>query len=91
MSKAFGEQESDERNELAVLFEQTTRLSIAYKLSIVDEMLKSAMAKLKDPATAANPAALQEVMEEFKFLKETQQALNNVLRGYGFGNIAMNV
>ena len=91
LSKAFGEQESDERNELAVLFEQTTRLSIAYKLSIVDEMLKSAMTKLKDPATAANPAALQEVMEEFKFLKETQQALNNVLRGYGFGNIAMNV
>ena len=91
LSKVFSEQESDERNELAVLFEQTTRLSIAYKLSIVDEMLKSAMAKLKDPATAANPAALQEVMEEFKFLKETQQALNNVLRGYGFGNIAMNV
>ena len=91
LSKAFGEQESDERNELAVLFEQTTRLSIAYKLSIVDEMLKSTMAKLKDPATATNPAALQEVMEEFKFLKETQQALNNVLRGYGFGNIAMNV
>ena len=57
----------------------------------VAKLLKSAMAKLKNPATAANPAALQEVMEEFKFLKETQQALNNVLRGYGFGNIAMNV
>lgn len=91
LSKFFSEQNSDERNELAVLFEQTTRLTIAYKLSIVDEMLKSTMGKLKDPATAANPQLLQESMEEFKFLKETQQALNNVLKGYGFGNVALNV
>jgi hypothetical protein len=54
-------------------------------------MLKNTMARLKDPAVAADPAALQEAMEDFKFLKETQQALNNVLRGYGFGNIALNV
>ena len=91
LSKFFSEQNSDERNELAVLFEQTTRLTIAYKLSIVDEMLKSTMAKLKDPATAGSPQLLQECMEEFKFLKETQQALNNVLKGYGFGNVALNV
>lgn len=91
LSKFFSEQNSDERNELAVLFEQTTRLAIAYKQSIVDEMLKSTMARLKDPAIAADPAALQEAMEDFKFLKETQQALNNVLRGYGFGNVALNV
>ena len=74
-----------------MLFEQTTRLAIAYKQSIVDEMLKSTMARLKDPAVAADPTALQEAMEDFKFLKETQQALNNVLRGYGFGNVALNV
>lgn len=91
LSKFFSEQNNDERNEQAILFEQTTRLSIAYKLSIVDEMLKNTMGKLKDPATAANPTALQECMEEFKFLKETQQALNNVLRSYGFGNVALNV
>ena len=91
LSKFFSEQKSDERNELAVLFEQTTRLAIAYKQSIVDEMLKSTMARLKDPAVAADPTALQEAMEDFKFLKETQQALNNVLRGYGFGNVALNV
>ena len=91
LSKFFSEQKSDERNELAVLFEQTTRLAIAYKQSIVDDMLKSTMAKLKDPAITSDAAALQEAMEEFKFLKETQQALNNVLRGYGFGNIALNV
>ena len=91
LSKFFSEQKSDERNELAVLFEQTTRLAIAYKQSIVDEMLKRTMARLKDPAVAADPTALQEAMEDFKFLKETQQALNNVLRGYGFGNVALNV
>ena len=70
LSKFFSEQKNDERNELAVLFEQTTRLAIAYKLSIVDEMLKSTMSKMKDPATAADPTALQETMEDFKFLKE---------------------
>lgn len=91
LSKFFAEQNNDERNEMAVLFEQTTRLTVAYKLSIVDEMLKSTMGKLKDPATAADPTALQECMEDFKFLKETQQALNNVLRSYGFGDIALNV
>ena len=90
LSKFFSEQKSDERNELAVLFEQATRLSIAYKLSIVDEMLKSTMNRLKSPETANSPEILQETMEEFKFLKETQQALNNILRSYGFGNFAMN-
>ena len=91
LSKFFTEQSGDERNEQAVLFEQTTRLAIAYKLSIVDEMLKETMGKLKDPATAANPEVLKETMEDFKYLKETQGALNDVLRGYGFGNVAMNV
>ena len=91
LSKFFAEQKSDERNELAVLFEQTTRLAIAYKLSIVDDMLKETMNRLKDPATAADPTALQEAMEDFKFLKETQGALNDVLKRYGFGNVALNV
>ena len=91
LSKFFAEQKSDERNELAVLFEQTTRLAIAYKLSIVDDMLKETMNRLKDPATAADPTALQEAMEDFKFLKETQSALNDVLKRYGFGNVALNV
>ena len=91
LSKFFSEQSNDERNELAIFFEQATRLSIAYKLSIVDEMLKSTMAKLKEPSTAADPTKLQETMEDFKFLKETQQALNNILKGYGFGNVALNV
>ena len=91
LSKFFSEQNSDERNDLAVLFEQTTRLAISYKQSIVDEMLKETMARLKDPAVAADPAALQETMEEFKFLKDTQGALNDVLRSYGFGDIALNV
>ena len=90
LSKFFAEQKSDERNELAVLFEQTTRLAIAYKLSIVDDMLKETMNRLKDPATAADPTALHEAMEDFKFLKETQGALNDVLKGYGFGNVALN-
>ena len=91
LSKTFTEQAGDERNEQAVMFEQTTRLAIAYKLSIVDEMLKETMNRLKDPATAGNPAALQEAMEDFKYLKETQGALNDVLKSYGFGNVAMNV
>ena len=91
VSKFFAEQSNDERNEQAVLFEQTTRLSIAYKLSIVDEMLGDTMKRLKDPVTAGNPEALQEAMADFKYLKETQQALNNELSGYGFGSVALNV
>ena len=91
LSKTFTEQAGDERNEQAVMFEQTIRLAIAYKLSIVDEMLKETMARLKNPEVLADPAALQEAMEDFKFLKETQGALNDVLKGYGFGNVAMNV
>ena len=90
LSKTFAEQTGDERNEQAVMFEQTTRLAIAYKQSIVDEMLKETMNRLKDPATTSNPTALQEAMEDFKFLKETQSALNDVLKSYGFGNIALN-
>ena len=91
LSKFFTEQSGDERNEQAVLFEQTTRLAIAYKLSIVDEMLKQTMARLKAPATTADPNALKETMEDFKYLKETQSALNDVLKGYGFGNVALNI
>ncbi|MBO7229881.1 MAG: DNA primase [Bacteroidaceae bacterium] len=91
LSKFFTEQNSDERNEQAVLFEQTTRLAVAYKLSIVDEMLKRTMDTLKNPATAGNPQALQEAMEDYKYLKDTQSSLNDVLKGYGFGNVAMNV
>ena len=91
LSKFFTEQSSDERNEQAVLFEQTTRLSIAYKLSLVDEMLKETMEKLKSPKTSNDPARMQETMEDFKYLKETQRALNDVLKHYGFGNVAMNV
>ena len=90
LSKFFSEQAGDERNEQAVMFEQTTRLAIAYKLSIVDEMLKETMGRLKNPDVLANPTALQEAMEDFKYLKETQGALNDVLKGYGFGNVALN-
>ena len=91
LSKAFAEQTGDERNEQAVMFEQTTRLAIAYKLSIVDELLGETMKRLKSPIVLSDPAALQEAMEDFKYLKETQGALNDVLKGYGFGNVAMNV
>ena len=91
LSKTFTEQAGDERNEQAVMFEQTTRLAIAYKLSIVDELLKETMGRLKNPGVLADPAALQEAMEDFKYLKETQGALNDVLKSYGFGNVAMNV
>ena len=90
LSRALTDQANDERNEQAVMFEQTTRIAVAYKLSIVDEMLKETMTRLKDPGVLADPTALQEAMEDFKYLKETQGALNDVLRGYGFGNVAMN-
>lgn len=90
LSKTFTEQAGDERNEQAVMFEQTTRLAVAYKLSIVDEMLKETMNRLKSPEVLANQTALQEAMEDFKYLKETQGALNDVLKGYGFGNVALN-
>jgi hypothetical protein len=33
----------------------------------------------------------QEIMQNYKLLKETQQALNNQLRDYGFGECALNV
>ena len=91
LSKFFAEQANDDRNEQAILFEQATRLSVAYKLSIVDEMIKETMEKLKSPEVLSNPNAMQEAMEDFKFLKETQQALNGVLKGYGFGNVALNI
>ena len=91
LSKFFTEQGNDERNEQAVLFEQTTRLAVAYKLSIVDEMLKETMEKMKNPETISNPERMQEAMEDFKFLKETQRALNDVLKNYGFGNVALNI
>lgn len=92
LSKFFAEQaNNEERNEMAILFEQTTRLSIAYKHSIIDEMLKETMAQLKDPAVAGNAEKAMELMENFKFLKETQQALNNQLQSLGFGSAALNV
>ena len=91
LSKFFTEQGNDERNEQAVLFEQATRLAVAYKLSLVDEMLKETMEKLKNPETLSNPERMQETMEDFKYLKETQRALNNVLKNYGFGNVALNI
>ena len=91
LSRFFTEQGNDERNEQAVLFEQTTRLAVAYKLSIVDEMLKETMEKMKSPETISSPERMQEVMEDFKFLKETQRALNDVLKNYGFGNVALNI
>lgn len=92
LSKFFAEQaDGEERNEMAILFEQTTRLSIAYKQSIIDEMLKENMAALKDPSVASDATKAMELMENFKFLKETQQALNNQLQQYGFGSAALNV
>lgn len=91
LSKFFTEQNNDERNELAVLFEQTTRLSIGYKLSLVDEMLKETMANLKNPETLNNQERTLEAMENFKYLKETQRNLNDVLRGFGFGDVALNI
>lgn len=91
LSKMFSENNTELRNESAILFEQTTRLAIAYKQSIVDELLKQTMAQLKDPVVAANSTQAMEVMQNFKYLKETQQALNNQLRQYGFSASAVNL
>ena len=92
LSKFFQEKaDEEERNETAILFEHATRLVISYKLSLVDEMLKETMKKLKEPATMQSAELSQEVMQSYKFLKETQQALNNQLRNYGFGECALNV
>lgn len=91
LSKMFSESRSELRNESAILFEQTVRLAITYKQSIVDELLKQTMAQLKDPAIAADSTQAMEVMQNFKFLKETQQALNNQLRQYGFSASALNI
>ena len=91
LSKMFSESNTELRNESAILFEQTTRLAISYKQSIVDELLKQTMAQLKDPTVAANSEQAMEVMQNFKYLKETQQALNNQLRQYGFSTSAINL
>ena len=92
LSKFFQEKaDEEERNETAILFEHATRLAISYKLSLVDEMLKETMKKLKEPATMQSAELAQEIMQNYKFLKETQQALNNQLRYYGFGECALNV
>ena len=92
LSKFFQEKaDEEERNETAILFEHATRLAISYKLSLVDEMLKDTMKKLKEPATMQSAELAQEIMQNYKFLKETQQALNNQLRSYGFGECALNV
>ena len=90
LSKLFCENNNEERNESAVLFEQATRLTIAYKQSIVDDLLKQTMAQLKDPAITADSARCMQVMQELKYLKETQQALNALLAQYGFGSAALN-
>ena len=87
----FSENNTELRNESAILFEQTIRLAIAYKQSIVDELLKETMARLKDPAVVGNSEQAMEVMQNFKFLKETQQALNNQLRQYGFSASAVSL
>ena len=83
--------DSEERNETAILFEQATRLVISYKLSIVDELLKQTMKQLKEPATMQDAELATEVMQNYKYLKETQQALNNMLKSYVFGECALNV
>lgn len=92
LSKAFSElQQGEEHNESAILFEQTTRLAIAYKQSIIDELLKQTMEQLKNPDVTADSARAMEVMQNYKFLKDTQQTLNNQLAQYGFGSAALNV
>ena len=91
LSKLFSENKTEEHNENAVLFEQCTRLAVAYKQNIIDELLKQTMAQLKDPSVAADSARYMEVMQNFKFLKETQQALNTLLTQYGFGSVAFNI
>ena len=91
LSKLFSDNKTEEHNENAVLFEQCTRLAVAYKQSIIDELLKQTMAQLKDPSIAADSARYMEVMQNFKFLKETQQALNALLTQYGFGSVAFNI
>ena len=91
LSKLFSENKTEEHNENAVLFEQCTRLAVAYKQSIIDELLKQTMTQLKDPSVAADSARYMEVMQNFKFLKETQQALNTQLTQYGFGSVAFNI
>lgn len=90
LSRFFSNNENSDRNEAAVLFEQTTRLAIAYKQSIIDELLKQTMMQLNDPAVAADSGMYMEVMQNLKFLKETQQVLNNRLAQYGFGTVALN-
>ena len=90
LSKLFSENQSEERNEGAVLFEQATRLTIAYKQSIVDEMMKQTMAQLKDPSIVADSNRYMEVMQNLKLLKDTQKALNALLTQYGFGSVALN-
>ena len=91
LSKLFSENKTEEHNENAVLFEQCTRLAVAYKQSIIDELLKQTMTQLKDPSVAADSARYMEIMQNFKFLKETQQALNTLLTQYGFGSVAFNI
>ena len=92
LSKFFSESiNSEEHNEGAILFEQTTRLATAYKQSIIDELLKQTMEQLKDPTVIADSTRAMEVMQYYKFLKDTQQALNSQLAQYGFGSTALNV
>ncbi len=91
LSKSFSEEDTEERNESAMLFEQATRLVISYKQSLVDELLKETMQKLKEPATMQNAELANEVMQNYKYLKETHQALNNLLKSYGFGECALNI
>lgn len=92
LSKFFQENSTpEERNEKAILFEQTTRLTISYKLSLVDELLKETMKKLKEPETMQNTELSLEIMQNYKYLKDTQQALDRQLKNYGFGSCALNI
>lgn len=92
LGKFFSEaHEDEEHNEGAILFEQTTRIATAYKQSIIDELLKQTMKQLKDPEVTADSNRLMEVMQYYKFLKDTQQALNKRLTMLGFGSTALNV
>ena len=75
LSKIFSDNNNEEHNEGAVLFEQTTRLTIAYKQSIIDELLKQTMTQLKDPSVIADSNRYMEVMQNLKFLKETQSLM----------------
>ena len=82
----------DEINSNVELYNAFTQATYGRAGYYYDETAKEVFRKIGTNRNSyTDDSTFDEVMEEFKFLKETQQALNNVLRGYGFGNIAMNV